>query len=186
MFVKSKQIRKDLGFTLIETLVALIVFSIGLLGVAGMQITNQQSVLSAMQRTEAAIVAHSMMERIRLNMNADAQGVYDGVTLGSNNIAQPSEDCIEVNCNPVNMANYDLWVWEQEIIGVNQRGGLIAPTACISINDGIVTIEVVWRGQTRMNENPNIACGLNNVKYGDEENGNGYRRGLQFTTLLTR
>ncbi len=53
------------GFTLIEAMVALVIFSVGLLGLAGMQMAGMQSNHSAMMRTIATQHSYSMAEKIR-------------------------------------------------------------------------------------------------------------------------
>jgi type IV pilus assembly protein PilV len=55
------------GFTLIEILVALLVVSVGLLGVATLQVRGQQFNQVAYFRTQAAFLAHDIMERMRIN-----------------------------------------------------------------------------------------------------------------------
>lgn len=52
------------GFTLLEVLVALTIFAVGLLGVAGMQITAMKESTTAYLHTAAASVAQSVMEEI--------------------------------------------------------------------------------------------------------------------------
>ena len=187
MFLNKKYHKFQFGFSLIESLVSLFIFTVGLLGVAGMQVTNQQSVLEAMQRTEAATLAHSMMERVRLNVSPVALNIYDQAIVGDGSVAAPDNNCLEVNCTIQNMASYDLWVWENELRGLNSRSGLVAPTGCISVGDGnFVTIQVAWRGQRSTTENANNACGLGNGEYVGPDSQTGYRRSLQFSTLLTR
>ncbi|WP_258396611.1 type IV pilus modification PilV family protein [Onishia taeanensis] len=51
------------GFTLVEALVALLVLSIGLLGVAGMQLKAQQSAHIGYQRSVATLAAVDAQER---------------------------------------------------------------------------------------------------------------------------
>lgn len=55
------------GFTLLEAMIALVIFSVGLLGLAGMQMTGMQSNHSAMMRTIATLQSYDMAERIRSN-----------------------------------------------------------------------------------------------------------------------
>jgi type IV pilus assembly protein PilV len=55
------------GFTLIEVLVALVVLSIGLLGVAGLQIVGLRGNLSAASRTQASYLAEDIIDRMRAN-----------------------------------------------------------------------------------------------------------------------
>ncbi|WP_163558323.1 prepilin-type N-terminal cleavage/methylation domain-containing protein [Halomonas sp. NO4] len=58
--MKTKQ---QSGFTLIEALVALVVLSIGLLGVAAMQIKSLQSAHAGYQRSVATLAAIDAQER---------------------------------------------------------------------------------------------------------------------------
>ena len=58
---------KQTGFTLVETLVALIVLSVGLLGVAGLQIFGLRGNLSASSRTQATYFADDIIDRMRAN-----------------------------------------------------------------------------------------------------------------------
>lgn len=55
------------GYTLIEVLVALVVLSIGLLGVAGLQIAGLRGNLSAASRTQASYLAEDIIDRMRAN-----------------------------------------------------------------------------------------------------------------------
>lgn len=52
------------GLTLIEVMIALVVLSIGLLGIAALQITSLSSTHSALQRTIASIIATDAGERL--------------------------------------------------------------------------------------------------------------------------
>lgn len=55
------------GMTMLEVLIAVMVLSVGLLGVAGLQTTNLRNSQSAHQRTMAVLLASGMAERIRAN-----------------------------------------------------------------------------------------------------------------------
>lgn len=59
------------GFTLVEVMVTLVIFSVGLLGLAGMQMTGLQSNHSAMMRTIATQQSYDMAERVRSNRIAN-------------------------------------------------------------------------------------------------------------------
>jgi type IV pilus assembly protein PilV len=60
------------GFTLIEILIALTIFAIGLLGIAGMQITAMQEGNSAHARTAGNSVAQGVMEDILARSGDDS------------------------------------------------------------------------------------------------------------------
>lgn len=53
------------GFTLLELLVALTIFAVGLLGVAGMQLTGLRENATSQARTTAAALATGILEEIR-------------------------------------------------------------------------------------------------------------------------
>lgn len=68
---------KNTGFSLIEVLVALIVLSIGLLGLAAIQLTGLKDNQSAYFRTSATVLAYDMADRMRLNRSVAEAGGYD-------------------------------------------------------------------------------------------------------------
>jgi type IV pilus assembly protein PilV len=64
------------GFSLIEVLVALLVLSIGLLGLAMLQVQGMRFTADSYQRSQATILAYDLMDRMRANkVGADA-GAY--------------------------------------------------------------------------------------------------------------
>ncbi len=56
------------GLSLIEVLVAIVVISLGLLGMAGLQAASLRSSQSALYRAQAAQLADDMAERMRTNV----------------------------------------------------------------------------------------------------------------------
>ncbi|MEP7312675.1 MAG: type IV pilus modification protein PilV [Pseudomonadota bacterium] len=60
------------GFTLVEALVALVCLSIGLLGVAALQVTGLQSNLSSSWRSQATYLAYDIIDRMRANRDSRA------------------------------------------------------------------------------------------------------------------
>ena len=64
--VKPEKYRSQ-GFTLIEVLIAIIVLSIGLLGLAGLQLTSLRNSNSAYTRSQAVILSYDIVDRIRAN-----------------------------------------------------------------------------------------------------------------------
>lgn len=69
--------RNQQGVALLEVLIAFFVLSIGLLGLAGLQIKALQFNQSAFQRSQAMIAAYDMMDRMRLNQDLAVNGSYD-------------------------------------------------------------------------------------------------------------
>jgi type IV pilus assembly protein PilV len=69
------------GTTLVETLVALLVLSIGLLGVAALQVNALQTNRGAHVRSQASVLAYDIADRMRANRQAAIDGFYN-VTYG--------------------------------------------------------------------------------------------------------
>ena len=68
--------RSQRGTTLIETLVALLVLSIGLLGVAALQVNALQTNQSANVRSQASVLAYDIVDRMRANRDVALAGGY--------------------------------------------------------------------------------------------------------------
>lgn len=73
--------RKSSGFTLIEVLIALVVLSIGMLGIAALYLDSLRASRAALARTQAVTLAADIGERIRANRDPadayDCAGVCD-------------------------------------------------------------------------------------------------------------
>jgi prepilin-type N-terminal cleavage/methylation domain-containing protein len=67
-------VRSEQGYTIIELLVAVMIFSVGLLGMAGTASVIMSTVTSTKSRTIAASVAESRFERIRATPCASRAG----------------------------------------------------------------------------------------------------------------
>lgn len=71
------------GFSLIEVLVALLIFTVGLLGMAGLLVVSVKTNHSAYQRTQASFLAQAMADRMRGNSRAMWSGTYNDSYDGS-------------------------------------------------------------------------------------------------------
>ena len=70
------QAKFNKGFTLIEVLVAILIFAIGMLGMAGLQLKAHQSTSFAHARTTATLAASGLVERMRANIAGTNAGNY--------------------------------------------------------------------------------------------------------------
>ena len=78
------------GFTLLEVLVAVVVLSIGLLGLAGLMASSLRNSHSAYQRTQATWLAYDALDRMRANRQVALAGGYNlalGGTPGGSGMA---------------------------------------------------------------------------------------------------
>ena len=102
------------GFSLLEVMVALMILSVGLLALAGLQLMGLQLNQQSFFRDQTATMAYDMADRMRANTTATIDGNYDNPT-GVNN------SCVQVgstppsNCNVAEMAVHDFWEWNQSL-----------------------------------------------------------------------
>ncbi len=114
------------GFTLLEVMIAVIIFSVGLLGVAGLMVLSMRTNHSAFLRTQASFLAESMAERMRTNLGYIDQ--YNGTYSGT--VTAAGTNCATTACTPRQLAAYDRQIWNQQLID-----HLPAPTAVINCDD---------------------------------------------------
>jgi type IV pilus assembly protein PilV len=111
------------GFALTEVLVAVLVLSIGILGIAGLQMESLQSNNDAMHRSEALWLAQELVERMRANPNGVGSGAYTDASNDDTlcNNTTPPTVCADyynystgtkisaVNCTADQVAAFDVW-----------------------------------------------------------------------------
>lgn len=102
-----RHFRKQRGFTMVESLVALVVLSVGLLGIAGLYVTSLRTGRTAMIRTQAVNLVSDMGDRIRAN--GRARGAYATAAYGAGPAAR---NCVvTANCSAAQLAEDDLAGW---------------------------------------------------------------------------
>ena len=97
------------GFGLVESLVALVVVSVGMIGIAVLYGQGLGASRTALYRTQAVILASDMADRIRVNRRAGA--AYQAAGAGTNRNCVPGG----ATCTPTQMAENDLFVWNAVI-----------------------------------------------------------------------
>lgn len=139
------------GFTLIEILVAMVVISLGLLGLAGLQVASLNNNQIALHRSIASQQADDMADRIRANIDAVRAGHFDNPT------ATSDPGCLDSNCSVSQMAESNFVQWNTNIDrllpnGIGTVRCAIGPTAsCINNTAGVnrtFDITVFWTEKT--------------------------------------
>jgi len=158
------------GFSLIELLVAVVVFSVGMLAVAGLQTVSKRANFEGLQRATAVQIANGLLEDMRTNGDAMttylAAGDLGGSVLGN----EPAPSCTGVSvCNSVQKATHDLWFWESVIDGDQ------------AVNANVYVVTVAWYGTVAMTDSGINLCGAASGKY-DPNNQN--RRLVQLPTFI--
>ena len=143
------------GFSLLEVLVALVIISISLLGIAGMQAISIANTHESGFRSLAATQASSLQAMMAVNdaywqtSPVPAQATTTGtalnpiVTIGTT--AQTSvSDCVASACTPAQLAIYDLQQWQKGVAGLLPSGS--GAVSCSNGGGAVATclITVSW------------------------------------------
>jgi type IV pilus assembly protein PilV len=152
--------RKQVGFTLIEILVTVLIMGIALLGLAGMQAVGLQQSQSTYFRTQADLLARDLADRMRATRNGAAPEVDATGQRDANNGfylfgggAAPAGACVGANadCTAEEMAEQDLSEW------VGAVNDLPAGDAFVTAESpSLLRIQIVW--DERRNGAQGLGC----------------------------
>jgi type IV pilus assembly protein PilV len=144
---------KNTGFTLIEVLIAMLVLSGGLLGLAALQATSIKNNQSAYNRSQATQLAYDLTDRMRAN--AAGTATYTAI-LPNAATAEPA--CMTTSgCSPADMAENDLFEWNS-VLTATLPGG----SGAIAVVAGVFTITITWDDDRDgdANNNPHFQTGF--------------------------
>jgi len=146
-------ISRQRGVSIVEALVAMVVLSVGMLGIAGLYLQSVQSNRTAQTRTIAVQLINDMADRIRSNHSAMANYA---MTLGSVPTT-PTTNCSTATCTPALLAVYDLSSWYQNGVGSathllpkgpdgsNAQLGIVYTAGATSADPARLVITVQWK-----------------------------------------
>tara|TARA_B100000678_G_scaffold150187_1_gene125209 strand:- start:224 stop:673 length:450 start_codon:yes stop_codon:yes gene_type:complete len=126
------------GLTLIEVMIALAVFSFGLLALAALMASGLKYNTSALHRSYATSQAYDMADRMRANRPGLVS--YNSLSgLG----ADPG--CIKTGCTSEKIAQYDHWQWNNYNARLLPQG---SGTVSVKPSDpNIYTITITWNDE---------------------------------------
>ncbi len=127
--------RAQSGFSLIEALVALVVLSVGMIGIASLYGQGLSASRTALYRTVAVNLAAEMADRIRANRLGRAS--YTGA-----GAARPCGPGGGTNCTPAELAEYDVFLW-RALVGQQLPAGVGTVTFAAG-TPPTYTIAVTW------------------------------------------
>ena len=121
------------GFSLVEVLIALIIMSVGMLGIASLYVQSMQAGRTSLFRHNAVTLAGDVADRIRANRTAGAAYTLGGADNG----------CIAgtATCTAPEMAAQDILIWEAQAddtlpngdVTVNRNAATTPPEYTISV-----------------------------------------------------
>ena len=106
------------GFTLIEVLVAIVILSIGLLGLAGLQAASIRNTGASGQRSVAINLAMDISDRMRANPSGLANGdyIYDYGGAANASGVQTATCGTTAGCTVQELARNDIFQWNAALL----------------------------------------------------------------------
>ena len=174
------------GTTLLEVLVTIVILTIGLLGLAGLQAQTLIAELESFQRAQAVLLMNEMIERISAN-RPEAASYVTSQPLGTGSVATTA-----CSTPPTTQVGIDQCDWGNALLGasetktgggvVNKVGGVVNGVGCVELvtaqnnalgvcTPGVYRVTVAWQG-ANLTSIPSVTCGTG--LYGNER----YRRAI--------
>lgn len=138
--LKKTQAFNNLGFGMIEVLIALVIFAGGVLGIATMQLSGLGLLSNSNAMNVAVLSASDMADRMRANPLGVEAGNYDNL---KGNIAA---DCSAL-CTPAQTAVFDAYSVKQQL-----SQNLISPQLeVVNATNNLYTINISWEEKAKHN-----------------------------------
>jgi type IV pilus assembly protein PilV len=142
------------GATMVEVLVSILIFSVGLLGVASTQTMGLTNTQSALNRSYATQLSYDLVDIMRLNQEVVEQGagnVFDGyITIDNARAANPLGYAITPECNDATagcteaqLSTSELESWRQKIVNTLPDGQ--AQILLTNAAENIYRVIITWQ-----------------------------------------
>jgi len=160
------------GVTMIEVLVALLILTVGLLGVAGLQARMQTAEIESFQRAQAIVLLQDMVDRINANRVNAVSYATGSDPLGTGT----TFDCSA----PSTVMQKDKCEWSAAMLGSAETlssgtikiGAMNEARGCITVPVATmpreVVVAVVWQGIASTVVPTATTCGVGNAAYGSD------------------
>lgn len=104
------------GFTLLEVMISLVILAIGVMGIIGLQTSTYKQLQTSQNYSKAAMLASGMADRMLANQAQVLAGAYIHDSASS---TPPSPNCASAACDDAQLAAYDVWYWQTELLGID-------------------------------------------------------------------
>lgn len=153
MHTQHRSNRSERGFSLLEVMISVIIFSIGLIGVASLLMVSVRTNHSAYLRTQAGFLAETMADRMRANTAALWVNAYNDADYP---VSGTVSDCSS-GCSAADIATRDKIMWSNQLteflpaasasIACSRNSAVNVPAAAQANRapyDGLCTMTLEW------------------------------------------
>jgi type IV pilus assembly protein PilV len=172
---RSRRAQRVRGVTMIEVLVSVLILTVGLLGVAGLQARMQTAEIEAFQRAQAIVLLQDMVDRINANRRDAVNYVSPTLPLGTGST-------LGCTAPGTNVALKDKCEWSSALSGAAETkvtGGVTVTIGAMNEARGCITnpvasmpremvVAVVWQGIVPTIVPAATSCGSGNAAYGSD------------------
>lgn len=159
----------QLGTSMIEVLITVVIVAIGLLGLAGMQSRLQVSDIESYQRAQALVLLNDMASRMTTNRAAAAAYVT-----GTSNALGTGMTCPVIDADST-VQEIDAAQWcaalqgAAEIYGGSRAGAMVGARGCVeALPNGEYLLTIAWQGMVPVSSPPDsVACGAGEYDSGE-------------------
>lgn len=163
MSMNILKLKKPTGFTLLEVMISMVIFSVGMLGLAGIQALALKNNNTAYQRTIAMQHSANMADLIRSSNSFDetVDSSFAGITtpVGSD----PTKDCIADDtatlCSTTELAVFDIFHWKQRLASALPSG-----RGTVVLASSVYTITIMWDEKRTGVTGENCSGGASDLK----------------------
>jgi len=151
-FMSTKPLSRQRGITLIESLVALILAALGILGIIGVQMRTLVDTTTTVRRAQAIRLIEDLSERMKVNPNAllGLSGYASKYDQKAKDYA--SADCSKAACAPADQTAYDLSQWKttvEQTLPLGQASTFLTPGETVDANRRQLGVIIAWRENER-------------------------------------
>ena len=140
------------GFSLIEALVAFMIISVGMLGIASLQTVSMKAGHTAITRTSAVFKVEEILDRMRVNtaqiVTYDDGTTPDGANRGCSDVASYSAPNTVATaatvCTPEQLAQDDVFHWKASFVPNMTATIDVVPPAAAPLVLNTVTVTMSW------------------------------------------
>ena len=161
------------GFTLIEVMVALIVISVGVLGIAATQALAFGRTHTSRTESLVALEAQSLSDAMQANPAYWRAGLFpstepfivNGLSISDSSLNSQTTNCAATSCTPIEMASFDLRRWGNNL--QVQAPGATGSINCQAGSPSLCVITVQWtqKASTAINSGSSSASAAQAMSY---------------------
>ena len=139
----TRKTKFQIGSSLVEVLVAMLIMAVGLLGLASLQVISIKNINNSQFRSLATTYAYDMVERMRSNPGGVSSNAYNAID------GSETEPSCTSSCSNAVIAQSDAYQWNSLISQAVNVGGLPNGLGTVTGDGSSFVITISWDEQDR-------------------------------------